>query len=56
MKDSYWIRLRNVITFFILWIVPGIIISKITGNTEGFMVLVITWLPAIGVTLYLAED
>jgi len=56
MKDNYWIRVRNIVTFFVLWVVPGIIVHKITGDSEGYMLLVITWLPAMGISIYLAGD
>lgn len=53
MKTTYWTRLRDVITFLIIWIGVPYFIFIINDYPEVFAILLITWVPAMLVTDYL---
>ena len=53
MEDNYWIRLRNVMTFLIVWIGPGIIGDAAMGYREAYALMLLTWVPAMLITEYL---
>jgi hypothetical protein len=52
---KYLLKVRDVITFLIFWIMPGFIIEHYTGNADAHLLLVIIWIPAIAITGYLRE-
>ena len=55
MKNNYWTRLRDVLTFLIIFIGPGIV-GHIMGYPQAYATVLGTWVPAIFITEYLAGD
>ena len=55
-NDNYWIRLRNVITFLIIWIGPGAVGHSVLGFTGAYASTIVTWVPAMLIATYLADD
>lgn len=52
---EYFKRLRDVLTFFVILLAPPLILYKYNNDLDSFLLVMITWLPALFITTYLAD-
>lgn len=53
---NYWTRLRDVIIFLILWMAIPVYLEQCRDeSTAVYWLLIVTWIPAIIITLYLND-
>ena len=52
---NYWTRLRDVVTFLVIWLaLPIYLAYKVEDGWLG--TILIMWIPAMIITIYLAEE
>ena len=53
---SYFKRMWNVILFFSIWVGVPYLIYRYTGIESWLILVMIMWLPALGIVLYLESE
>lgn len=54
---NYWTRLRDVITFIIVWLAIPLYLEQCRDVNAGvYVLLLLTWIPALFVVIYLNDS